>query len=849
MADNLDLLFRIRGDATGAKNATEQARQAVHQLRTSTTSDLRHIQQSSTRSFSAISESITQVGGQIPIVGGAINTLSSSLGTMTVASKGAAAGMAGLAGPLGLAAVGIGLTASAAGTLGAELFALAKSSADAQDKLDDLSQQTGVNVETLSALEILVKSSGGSIDNLAQSLVVFQGKLDEAQDSTSKAGKQFKELGISTASTETALRDALNVLAKMPEGFHQTNTAAELFGRRGARQFLGVLKEAHGDLDGAIKRLKELGLIISDADAKAASDFNKQLDLLNFQLRAVGITIGKEIVPVALAAIKDLSQALKDNKDAINAVATAAGLLSNLFTGPLKGAIILVEEQWRKIHPVLVATAEVYERIAEAVRFLQGKTNFGAATPGAVGAGLGDFPEFGADAAFKLPGLKSGLFKKALEESDAQARQELELQRHLTEDLKLEHEKRAEDLERFYDRQQILVDEHYATLTGQIARERGAVLAAFQRGEIDQAEANKRSVDLDLRATQAKNKNDEDTRRLTLEKDRALVQQELELRQGLASIEAARREGELARLEAALERQAAAESEVLTRRLDFLKANHKERIGIIDFEIKAESTSATRKAELNNEKAILEQRYTDEFKRLTQERMDALAAEAAAGHPGIAGTAPGGIGEDALAKIAGAAADAAVPPLKEFTELTPQVIAGIDSMRDAFGALGQAVGQAVHAFVLFGSAGTSLRKFTAEVLAAVAAQAAVKAVFELAEGFAMLALTYFTGNPKYAASAGAHFVAAGMYGAIAGVAAVAGRAVAGNEFTKGAGGGSGGDSGQGTGQLNPLTLNRNQPPPIVIHVDVKHEEGTIVKTWADNYRSGGVTRELTREDG
>jgi hypothetical protein len=845
MADNLDLLFRIRGDATGAKNATEQARQAVHQLRTSATSDLKQIQQSSTQSLGSVTQSLTQLGGQLPVVGGAVNSLSASLGSMTVASKGAAAGMAGLAGPIGLAVVGIGLTAAAVGTLGAELFNLAKSSADIQDKLDDLSQQTGVNVETLSALEILVKSSGGSIDNLAQSLVVFQGKLDDAQDSTSKTGEQFRKLGISTHDTETALRDALNVLAKMPEGFNQTNTAAELFGRRGARQFLGVLKEAHGDLDGAIRRLKELGLVISDADAKAASDFNKQLDLLNFQLRAVGVTIGREIIPVALAAIKDLSKALKDNKDAINDVATVAGLLSNLFTGPLKGSIILVEDQFEKIRPILETTAALYERIADAIRFIKGKTNFATAAAGVTGAGLGDLAEVGGVGSVNLPGQKTTDVQSGVKESADQLARDLELQRKHTEDLRFEHERRTLDLTEFFDKQDALITERYTALSNQITRERNLNQEAFNRGIADLQAYEDKKRDLDLQATRAENARDEAQRQLKLDRQRAAIREEVLNRERLSELDEVRRAGELRRLEIDLERGRTVESEVLTRRLDFLVATQETRIGIINYELKAEGVSAERKKELNQQKAVAEQQYTDEFKRLSRERVEALAAEAAAGHPGIAGEGKdidffSGIGKEIENQIG--------PPLKQFTELTPQVVAGIDSMRDAFGALGQAVGQALHAFVLFGSAGTSFRKFTAEVLAAVAAQAAVKAVFELAEGFAMLALTYFTGNPKYAASASGHFIAAATYGAIAGVAAIAGRAVAGDSFQRNDRS-SGGGTGAGTGQLNPLTLNRNQPQQQRIILEVRSNDSHIVRVVGADYRSGGQLREIILEDG
>jgi hypothetical protein len=121
-------------------------------------------------------------------------------------------------------------------------------------------------------------------------------------------------------------------------------------------------------------------------------------------------------------------------------------------------------------------------------------------------------------------------------------------------------------------------------------------------------------------------------------------------------------------------------------------------------------------------------------------------------------------------------------------------IAGVDALSGAFSQLGQAIGETVNAWVLYGSAGQSVRQVTAQILAGIAQQATVKAIFELAEGFAALAMAFF-GVPNAGPSATAHFTAAAIYGGIAGIAAVAGRAVAGDSMKGGGGSAGGGKSG------------------------------------------------------
>lgn len=92
----------------------------------------------------------------------------------------------------------------------------------------------------------------------------------------------------------------------------------------------------------------------------------------------------------------------------------------------------------------------------------------------------------------------------------------------------------------------------------------------------------------------------------------------------------------------------------------------------------------------------------------------------------------------------------------------------------AFKQLGAGVGSMVQDFVLLGETGpAALKKITAQVLASLSAEAAVKSIYYLAEGFANL----FT-NP---AKASGYFTAAAIMGGVAVAAGVGGRALAGKQ--------------------------------------------------------------------
>lgn len=255
-------------------------------------------------------------GAAVDKISPSLRSASTEMAALAEAGGEAGAGVSGLAGPIGIAVLAAAALVAGTILLNKELFDLTEKAAEFQGKMFDLSQQTGVSVETLSAFEILAKTTGGDIESITASLGIFQKHLEAAHDPTSKEAGLLKGLGIETNNTEQSIRQAFATLSKMPEGFRQTATALELFGR-GGKAVLAMLKEMHGDLDGAISRFRQMGILITTEDAKAADEFNDQLALLNFQIRAVTATLGKEAMPTFLDAAREFSAIIKENKEGI----------------------------------------------------------------------------------------------------------------------------------------------------------------------------------------------------------------------------------------------------------------------------------------------------------------------------------------------------------------------------------------------------------------------------------------------------------------------------------------------------------------------------------------------------
>lgn len=335
---------------------------------------------------------------------------------------GLGAGAVEMTGPIGIAAIALAAIAATGVVVAGQFFEIAKAASEFQGQLFDLSQQTGLSIETLSTLQVLSKTSGGDITALSQAVVLFQTKLDEAQDPVSKAAAKFREFGIETNDTESALRQTLKALAAMPEGFAQTTAATDFFGKRAGKQFLAVLKEAHGDLDGVTRRLRELGVVISTEDAKAADQFNDQLAVLGFQFRALEAQITKESIPAILDAIKETSRFLKDNREAVSQLGQAVSVLARLLNFELRGALAVINGLWNI--SALHLVAEAYERIQRAVGKIIPSVAPSSTASGTAQAGPGSFTGTETD-----KGLRTGL--QEMNEQTAAFKAQAEEQRRI----------------------------------------------------------------------------------------------------------------------------------------------------------------------------------------------------------------------------------------------------------------------------------------------------------------------------------------------------------------------------------------------------------------------------------
>jgi hypothetical protein len=222
--------------------------------------------------------------GKINALGRAIGGLSSTAGRVSGGLKGLAGAAGGLSGALG-ALVPIGV--------GAGLAGIATHAINAADNMNDLSQKTGVSVESLSKFQQAANASGTSIEGVGAAMIKLSkgmttGKMP-AIDALNQVGINAKDASGKLKGTDQIMLEVADKFAKMPDGAQKTALALQLFGKAGADMI--------PMLNGGSKAISDLKATMSTDAAQSADRFNDKLEILKTKAGELGLRIGTLLLP------------------------------------------------------------------------------------------------------------------------------------------------------------------------------------------------------------------------------------------------------------------------------------------------------------------------------------------------------------------------------------------------------------------------------------------------------------------------------------------------------------------------------------------------------------------------
>jgi len=315
----------------------------------------------------------------------------------------------------GLLVMGIKGLAAAAVTGG--IVALAKNAIDLADDMRDLSQRTGVSIQTLGQFKIAAELSGSSLEGVAKGLTFLNKNMVAAATGTEAAAAAFKTIGVATTDAQGNLRSADQVFldiadrfATLRDGPEKAALAMKVFGKAGA-ELIPILNLGS-------EEIQRFGLNISQDFADKADAFNDQIGIANAQLTNLTIQIGSALLPVFNGLLLTLTQsvaqigqwiqgiqaAYKENAIFKTSIDTLVGALVafasvqvfSSFIAGARAAIVIIGSLIKALKALTAANL-----LAGVAGFLKGKPALIAALVAGLGVGI--------DAAFNQGKIVNGI--------------------------------------------------------------------------------------------------------------------------------------------------------------------------------------------------------------------------------------------------------------------------------------------------------------------------------------------------------------------------------------------------------------------------------------------------------
>lgn len=194
-------------------------------------------------------------------------------------------------------AIGVAL---AAGATSAAL--LIKRAIDAGDALDNMSQRTGVSVETLSRLDVVAKLSDTSLEALQKGM----SRLASVQLEAMRGGKeqiaQLAAFGLTVEDLrnmhpEEVLLKISDGLAAVEDPALRSALAAKVFGKELGVELLPLLSRGSKDFEAMTQKADDLGYTMSAETAAASAALRNEFTLMGIGVDGIFRQVAKDLLP------------------------------------------------------------------------------------------------------------------------------------------------------------------------------------------------------------------------------------------------------------------------------------------------------------------------------------------------------------------------------------------------------------------------------------------------------------------------------------------------------------------------------------------------------------------------
>lgn len=218
--------------------------------------------------------------------------------------------------------VGVGAAIAFAGSI--------KNAINEADKMGKIAQSIGTSVEALSSLAYAANLSEISVEELSSGITrLNRALIDAQQNALSPAAQAFRALGINIQGVKSGadlIPQMAGAFERLADGAGKTDVAAQLFGKNLGTKFIPFLNQGTEAIKAQREEAVALGQVYTGEMAKAADQFNDDLERLQKSGTGLAIKLANDLLPVlnqVVDALRYLSnttpeQAINDAIDALS---------------------------------------------------------------------------------------------------------------------------------------------------------------------------------------------------------------------------------------------------------------------------------------------------------------------------------------------------------------------------------------------------------------------------------------------------------------------------------------------------------------------------------------------------
>lgn len=201
------------------------------------------------------------------------------------------------------------VAATALSALGVgSLAAFVKSSIDAADNLNDLSKKTGVAVENLAGLQLVVDKSGTTMEMLGGGISKLNKTLGEAAAGSKSAQTILRDLGITATDPMEAFYQLADAFGRFKTEGDKANAMSQIIGKTWG-ELAPALAEGGDGLRAIVEEGKRLNPVTKEM-AEQADKFNDAMSRFKAEAAGVGTSIANSILPAMNAMLERWNTAL-----------------------------------------------------------------------------------------------------------------------------------------------------------------------------------------------------------------------------------------------------------------------------------------------------------------------------------------------------------------------------------------------------------------------------------------------------------------------------------------------------------------------------------------------------------